>query len=131
MLGEIKTEAILDAQQIFVDAAHVAVVGTNNFVIADAERGLAAVRTVRADGRDILHFPGARFVAISAAGERADRANVDAHAALFAFEVGFAVGNNHAVSAAHADAERFDVHTFITNAHASEAQNEARSIVIN
>src|SRR6266550_867681 len=77
---EIETETALDAQEV-------AVVGTDNFVIANAERGLAAVRTVRANSGHVFHFPGPRFVAIGAASQRADRANVDAHAALFAFEV--------------------------------------------
>src|SRR5262249_3271350 len=57
MLGEVEPEASLDAKEISVDAAHVAVVGANNFVIANAERGFAAVRTVRADSGDVLHFP--------------------------------------------------------------------------
>src|SRR5260370_22915743 len=131
MLGEIETEAAFDAQEVAVDAAHIAVVGAQNLVIAHAERGLAAIRTVRTNGGDILHFPGPRFVAIGAAGKRADRANVNAHAALFAFQVVFSVGNDHAVRAAHADTERLDVHAFIAHTHATEAQNTARRIVLN
>ncbi len=47
--GEIKTEAPLYAQEFLVDAGEVAVViGAQNFVIADAQRGLAAVGAVRA-----------------------------------------------------------------------------------
>src|SRR5437868_7163036 len=72
MFREIETETALDAQEVAVDATHVAVVGTDNFVIANAERSLTAVRTVRANGGRVFHFPGPRFVAIRAAGQRAD-----------------------------------------------------------
>src|SRR5260221_2773 len=131
VLGEIEAEAALDAEKIAVDAAHVAIVGAQNLMIADAESGLAAVRTVGAHGRNVFHFPGAGLVAISAAGERAHRADVNAHAALFAFEMIFAIGDDDAVGAPHTHAESFDVHAFIANTHAAEAENAARSVVIN
>src|SRR6267378_1414154 len=131
MLGEIEAEASFDAQEVAVDAAHIAIVGAQNFMISNAERSLAAVRTVRANSGDIFHFPRSRFVTISAAGERADRADVDAHAALFAFQVIAGVGNDYAVGAAHTDTEGFYVHAFIADAHAAETQNTARSVVIN
>src|SRR5262249_9168277 len=76
-------------------------------------------------------FPRPRFVAIRAAGERANRADVDAHAAFFAFEMIFAVGDDDAVRAAHTHAKRFYVHAFVANAHATEAENAARCVVIN
>ena len=100
-------------------------------MVANAERGLAAVRTVRANGGHVFHFPGPRFVAIRAAGQCADRTNVNAHAALFAFEVIAAVGDNHAIRTAHADAQGLDVHALIANANTAEAQNAPRSIVVN
>src|SRR5215472_4035657 len=118
MICEIETEAALYAKKILVDAAQVAVIGAKNFMVADAERGLAAVRAVRANSGDVLHLPRPRFVAISAAGERTDGANVNAHAAFFAFEVVFAIRDDDAVRAAHPDAEGFDVHAFIADAHA-------------
>ena len=104
MLREIVAEAALYAEKIVVDATHVAVVSAQNFVIAHAKRGLAAIRTVRADSGDVFHFPRARLVTISAARERADGADVDAHAALFALEMIFAVGNDDGIRAAHSDA---------------------------
>src|SRR5256884_1414711 len=100
-------------------------------MIAHAERSLATVRTVRADGWHVLHLPRTRLIAIRAAGERADGANVDAHTAFFAFQVIAAVRDDHAVRAAHAHAERFYVHALVANAHAAEAQNASRSVVIN
>src|ERR1043166_4218427 len=123
MPGEIESEAAFDTEKIAVDAAHVPVIAANDFVIAYAKRGFAAVRTMRADGGHVFHFPGPRFVAIRAAGQRADRANVDAHAALFAFEVIAAVGDNHTIRAAHADAQCLDIHALIANANTAEAQN--------
>ena len=98
MLGEIETEAAFDAEKIFVDAGEVAVVRAHNFVVANTESSFAAVRAVGANGGDVLHFPRARLVAIGAAGKRADRANVDAHAAFFAFEMIAAVGDDDALA---------------------------------
>src|SRR4029077_5504653 len=108
----------------------VAIVRAHDFVIAHAKGDLAAVGAVRAGGGNILHFPRARLVPVRATGERADGANIDAHAALFAFEVIFAVRNDHAVGAAHAHAQRLDVHAFVANAHAAEAEDAAGSIVV-
>src|SRR6478609_10398927 len=82
----IERVAALDAQKIAVDSALVAVIAANNVHAcirpADAERGLAAIAAMRADGAKVLHLPRARLVAVSAGGERANRADVDAHAAL-------------------------------------------------
>ncbi len=91
ILDEVEAEAALGAEEIAVDAALVAIVGAHDlgaFVgLAHAERDLAAVGAMGADGGDVLHLPGAGLVAIAAAGERAYRADVDAHAALFAVEM--------------------------------------------
>src|SRR5271165_2519753 len=86
---------------------------------------------MRANRGDIGHFPRARFVAIGAAGERADRADVDAHAALFAIQMVLAVRDDDRLRAASAHTERLDVHAFVAHAHAAETQNAARRIVIN
>src|SRR4029077_18862285 len=118
------------AEKILVNAGEVTIIRAHDFVIAHAEGDLAAVGAVRASCGDVLHFPRPRFVAIRAAGKRADRANVDAHAALFALEVVFAGGDEHAVGAAHAHAESFYVHTFIAHAHAAEAEDAPRRVVI-
>jgi hypothetical protein len=42
----------------------------------------------------------------------------------------FAVRDDDAVGTAHADAERFHIHTFIANTHAAEAKNTARRIIV-
>ena len=90
-LDEVEAEAALGAEEVAVDAALVAVVGADDLGavvgLAHAERDFAAVGAVGADGGDVVHLPGARFVAIAAAGERAHRADVDAHAALLAVEL--------------------------------------------
>ena len=83
MFGEIKSEAALHAQEIFVEAGKIAIIGAQDFVIADAERGLAAVRAVRTYGGDVGHLPRAGFVAIGAAGECSTWADIDAHPAIF------------------------------------------------
>src|ERR1019366_8122017 len=130
MFGEIKTEAALHAQEILVEAGEVSIIGAENFIVADTQRGLAAVRTVRAYGGDVRHLPGPRLVAVRAAGERADRADIDAHAAFFAVEVVFAIRDDHRLRATLADAERLDVPAFIADAHAAETQDASRGVVI-
>src|SRR5215510_11367417 len=78
MPGEIEAKTPLHAKKVAVDAAQIAVVSAQDFMIAHAERGFAAVGAVRASRGDVLHFPWTRLVAISSAGQRADRANVNA-----------------------------------------------------
>src|SRR5581483_4471024 len=84
---EIERVAALDAQELAVDAAVIAVIPADDLVVANPQRGAAAVAAMRADGANMFHLPGARLIAIDAAGERAHRANVDAGAALVAFQV--------------------------------------------
>src|ERR1700730_2986707 len=130
MFGKIETEATLHAQEILVIAREVAVVGAQNFVVANAQRCFASVRTMRAYGRDVFHLPGARLVAIRAAGESADGADIDAHTAFFAVEMVLPVRDNYRLRAALAHAERLDVHSLVANANAAETQYAARRIVI-
>ena len=59
--GEIETEAALDAEKIFVDAGEIAIVGAQDFVIANAKSCFAAVRTVSADGGSVIAFPRGAF----------------------------------------------------------------------
>ena len=83
---------------------------------------------MRADGADVLHLPGPRLVAIGAAGQRADRADVDARAALVALQVIAEIGSDLGDDAAIDHAQRAHAHAFIADAHAAEAQNAARRI---
>ncbi len=128
--GEIVAEATLGAQEFAVEAGMVPIIGAQDFVVAHAERGLAAVRAMGARLRDVGHLPGARLITIRAAGERADRADVDAHTAFFACQLVGLVRQDYGEHAAGADAERFHVHAFVADAHAAEAENAARRIVI-
>ena len=75
-----------------------------------------------------LHLPGPRVIAVSAAGERAHRTDVDALAALVALEVIFFVGRNQRNRAAVDNAERAYAHAFIADADATETQDAARGI---
>src|ERR1700692_4231341 len=125
MMIEIECVAAFDAQEFAVDTRMIPVVPANNLVVAHAQRGLTPVRTVSADGADVLHLPRPRLIAISAAGERADRADVDAHAALIALQVILVIRRNLRVDAAVDDSQRADSHAFIANSHAAEAENAA------
>ena len=132
-LDEVEAEAALGAEEVAVDAALVAIVGANDLRavvrLAHAESDLAAVGAMRADGGNVVHLPGPRLVAVAAAGERAHRANVDAHAALLAVELVAVVGDNDGVDAAIVDAERPDIHAFAAHADAAIAEDAARAIV--
>ncbi len=132
VVGKVEGVASLDAQKVAVDAALVAVVAAQDLraVIdaAHAQRGLASVRAVGADGGDVVHFPGAGFVTIGARGERSHRADVDAHAALFAVQVIAFVGGNDAGDAAILYPQRPHVHAFAAGAHAAIAEDAARPV---
>ena len=98
VVGEVEGVAALVAEEVAVDAGLVAVVAANDLAAvgggAHAEGGLAAVAAVGADGGDVVHLPGAGLVPVGSAGERADGAGVDAHAALLAVDVGEVVGRH-------------------------------------
>ncbi len=132
-LDEVEAEAAFCAEEVAVDAALVAVVGANDFRavvgLPNAEGDLAAVAAVGADGGDVVHLPRARLVAIAAAGQCADGADVDAHAALFAVEAIALVGRDDGTDAAILNAERPDVHAFAAHASAAVAEDAARPVV--
>src|SRR5579859_4839393 len=92
--GEIVAKTPLDTQKFAVDSRMVAIVGAKDFVVANRERGLAAIRAMRARRAEVFHFPGARLIAIRAAGERADGTDIDTRAAFFAGELAGIVGND-------------------------------------
>src|SRR5215469_1057926 len=92
---EIVTETPLGAKKFAIDAAVVAIVGAQNLVVSDGQRRLASVRAVSARGAEVFHLPRTRLVTIRAACERTDRADVNAHAALFAGELAGIIGNDH------------------------------------
>src|SRR5579864_146077 len=132
MLGEVEGIAALDAEEIIVDPALIAVIATNDLHAGVgatyAQRGLAAIPTMRADGAHVFHFPGARLVAVGAGGKRTDRTDVNAHAAFFAFEMIFFIGCDDGGDAAVLDTERPHVHTLAADPYAAVAQDAARAI---
>src|SRR5438477_4159045 len=93
MIGEVECVAPLDAKEIVINTALVAVVAAHNLHAPvrtpDPERRLAAVAAMRAHGADMLHLPGTSLVAIRPRGERTHRADIDTHAALFALQMIF------------------------------------------
>ena len=125
---EIESVAALDAQELAVDAAAVAIVAANDLVVAHAQRGAAAIGAMRADGADVVHLPGPRLITVNSAGERAHGANIDAGAALVAFQMIVMIGNDFGDHAAIGDAQRVHAHAFIADAHAAVAQNAARRV---
>src|SRR5512142_533116 len=89
-----------------------------------------------ADSSDVVHFPRARLVTIRAAGERADRTDVNAHAAFFAPQIVpdsglLIVGGDDLRGAAVLDTERPHVHAFAANADAAVAHDAARPVEVN
>ena len=128
MIREVERVAALDAQELAVNPRPVAIVTPNNLVVADTERGLATIGTMRANRAHMLHLPRPRLVAIRSAGQRAHRTDVDAGAALVAFQVVAIVGGNFRNHAAIDHAQRAHSHAFIADAHAAEAENAARRI---
>src|ERR1700761_4678442 len=105
MLIEVEAVAPFDAEELAIEAGVVAVVGANDLAVSHAERCLAAVRAMRANSADVLHLPGPRLIAVRSAGERADRADIDAGAALVALEMIAAIRNNFCGGAAIPDSQ--------------------------
>src|ERR1051326_4101440 len=83
---------------------------------------------MRADGANVLHFPWAGLVAVSAGGQRADWTDVDAHAAFFTVQMVAFIGSDHGTGAAELYAERRYIHAFTADAHAAVTKNAARTI---
>src|SRR5438270_7774307 len=120
-VSEVEGIAALDAEEVTVDAALIAIVAAHDLHAsgrpAHTQSRLTAVAAVGADGADVVHLPGTCLVTISSRGKCADRADVDAHAALFALEMILLVRRNERGDAAILDAERPDIHAFAANAH--------------
>src|SRR5947209_18026249 len=123
MIGKIKSVTSLDAQKIAIDAALVAIVAAHDFHASvgptNTQRGLAAIRAMRAGGADVLHFPRACLVAIRAGGQSAYRTNINAHAALFAIEVVLPVRHDSRTGAAVLNSERPNIHPLAADANAA------------
>src|SRR3981081_2453650 len=121
MMRKVESVAALDAQEIAIDPALVAVVTADDLragvAAAHAERRLASVPAVGADRAHMFHLPRTRLVAIGARSKRADRADVDAHPALFAVEMIFLIRRDDRTHAAILDAERPHVHAFSADAN--------------
>ena len=71
---------------------------------------------------------GRGLIAINPAGQRAHRADVDAGAALVAFQMIVMIGHDLGDHAAIGDAQRVHAHAFIANPHAAIAENAARRV---
>src|SRR5690348_5883392 len=78
----------------------------------------------------MLHFPWASLIAVCARSERANRAYVDAHAALFALEVVAKIRNNGGTRSAIVNSQSGDVHALIAHTHAAVAENAARTVEV-
>src|SRR5258708_15744085 len=127
VVKEIESIAAFDAEKVAINAALVAIIAANNvhagIGATHAERGLAAVATVRADGADVVHLPRAGLVTVRAGSQRTHRADVNAHAAFFAIQVVALVGRDHGAGAPELHAECGDVHGLSANTHATVAKN--------
>src|SRR4029077_590170 len=104
--------AALDAQELAVDTAAVAIVPANDLVVANTQRGAASVRAMGADGADVIHLPGPRLITVNAAGQRAHGTNIDTGSAFVAFEMIVMIGNNLSNHATVRDAQSLHAHTF-------------------
>src|SRR4051794_592196 len=108
MLIEIERVTAFYAQELAVDSGSIAVVGANDFAIANAESCFAAVRAMRANRAYMLHFPGAGLIAIGSRSQGPDRADIDTSTAFIAFQVIAAIGDNLGGHAAISHAEGTD-----------------------
>ena len=128
-VGEIESVAALDAEEIAVDAALVAIVSPHDLHAAlgaaHAESGLASVGAMGASGAYVVHLPGTRLIAISSRRECAHRTDVYAHAAFFALQVIFFIRCDDRAHAAVLNTQRPDIHGLAAHPHAAITQNAA------
>src|ERR1041384_6065999 len=106
----------------------IAIVAPDDLFVANAQRRLAAIAAMRADGSNVVHFPRPRLVSVRSARQCADRADVDAHSALVALQMIEMIWSDLGVRAAIDHAKRVHAHAFVANSHAAIAENAARSI---
>src|SRR5271169_1370770 len=78
----------------------------------------------------MFHLPGTRLVAIRSGSQRADRADVDAHPALFALQMIFLVGRDDGARAAVLDAQCPDIHAFTADADTAIAEDAAWAVEV-
>src|SRR5205814_8045786 len=113
VIGEIECVSPFDAEKIAIDAAFVAIVATHNLhsgiCSTHAQSSLAAISAMCARGALVLHFTGTCLVSVCARGQRTHGADVNAHAAFFAFEMIFFVGSDNRAHAAILHAQRSDI----------------------
>src|SRR5437016_2273497 len=132
MVGEVEGVTALDAKEVVIDAALVAIVTTHDLHAgigtAYPERCLAAIATVRTDGADMLHLPGPRLIPVGPGSQCADRAYIDTHAALFALEMIFFIGCDDRTDAAVLHAQGPHVHAFAADAHAAITEDAAGAV---
>src|SRR5271166_532659 len=132
MIRKIKTVSPLDAEEIPVRAALVAIVPANNFHprirASHAQSRLAPVSAVGADRAHMLHLPWPRLVAIRAGSQCPHRADVDAHPALFALQMIFLIRRNDRTHATVLHSQRPNIHSFAAHAHTPKTKNAPRTI---
>src|SRR6185437_13606864 len=84
-----------------------------------------------ANRADVIHLPRTCLIAIRSAGQRADRANVDAGSAFVAIKMVGIVWNDLRMHAAIPNAERIDTQAFVADPNAAIAQDAAGRVVVN
>src|SRR5262249_39756833 len=127
---EIEGVPALNAEEIPVRAALVAVVSADDFHAGIrapyAQSRLTPVAAVRADGAHVLHLPGASLIPICARGECAHRADVDAHAALFALQMIFFIRSDQRTYPAVLHAKSPNIHALAADTNAAVTKDASR-----
>src|SRR5262249_51853809 len=117
-----------DAQKFAVDSGVVAIVAADDLAVPHTQRSLAAVRAMRTNRADVIHFPRPRLVAVHAARQSANRTDVDAHPALIAIKMIEMIGRDFRMRPAIDYAERPYTHPFVADPDAAITENAAWSI---
>src|ERR1700693_3497797 len=132
MISKIKRVSSLDAEEVAVRSALIAIIATNNLHAriraAHPQSRLAAIPAMRADGADMLHLPGTRLIAIRPGSKRPHRANVDAHAALFALQMVSLIRRDDRTNAAVLHSQRPNVHALTADTHAAVTKDASWTI---
>src|SRR5262249_30885965 len=125
VIHELVAEAPAHAQVLLVDAAELRAARAQDLGAAHAEPHRAAVRAPRAHGDVLAQVPRPRLEPVRQRGERADRADLDAIAALLALERLAVERRDLGPHAALMGGERVVAHDLVAVAHAAHADDAA------
>src|SRR3954469_8302470 len=131
MFVEVEGVASFHAQKLAIHSGAIAVIGAHDLAVTNAESCLAAVRTVRTDGPDVLHLPRPGLITVGPTCQCTDGTDIDTSTTFIALEMIALVRDNLGGSAAVSNAQSVHAEGLAADTNAAIAENTARGVVEN